>query len=842
MKKNEYISNINSSPYIDIKQKIYNSLTQNRNNQIINNNQKNIYFNNNSNKMKNGKINLENRKEKIENNNLNVEEKIINMPKSLNVNTAKEILKIKSSNNEEEELLDENIDISFSMKNKNNENDNNNNDNIIDPYCIEINQSLYEFLNNNQNYYQYNEPKFIQKVIKNENKIINSKNKIKNEINSSERTIYNSNSDAEFFVDNNISIKSFNKTKNKGRKIKNKVNITFSKGKNHKSKINYNKTNNIFFNVKEYKIKHNSIKNNNNICVHKIQQINKKDNLKNITKDKMEINEYNKKYINKNNEKHNNSYKNIYKTNNNNSLLISTFLSNKNNSRNKINNFYSNNKINKSFNLNKKDKENINNNIHRNFSFKNVINDNIILKQKNDNIKNEEKSKSVPYKNNNKKKKIQQNKNNNNNIKINTINSDNYSYIYNNFYIYNEPNNSLYEKNKMKELIEKIPNNELKNEIMILFQRIINYNKEIIINKNNKDCNYIITFSNNYIKINDNNKYREKKFDQNQLYIKNEINFFLIRNSHNNTRNYIHNNIILNNITDESFFKQYTFQQKKKIKKIKEINNKDFDTNIDINRKLNSSNILTNFNNKNENNKIELIAVNKTYKKIMNLNDIIINSNKMIDNDDISKNNNFSKNSRKRIKRHNSMKYKINQKSYDNIKKTKSSISTDLLNNKKNRKISYKLDEYYSISSNNEKILFEKNMNKLIKINDLLKNIKNSKNNNNNKNIKEDNLVMFSVICLLTEYYFMIFKNKEKINPLFKKNLKSLKEILILKRASKYILIIKFSDFNNNESKKKESNEKEQNIGLLIDKENYYNEFIKILKQLINDLNIIYLN
>ena len=67
---------------------------------------------------------------------------------------------------------------------------------------------------------------------------------------------------------------------------------------------------------------------------------------------------------------------------------------------------------------------------------------------------------------------------------------------------------------------------------------------------------------------------------------------------------------------------------------------------------------------------------------------------------------------------------------------------------------------------------------------------------------------------------------------------------MIFKKSYKYIVIIKFSDLNMTTIKNKENdeNEKNKNLGLIIDKENYYKEFIGLLKQLIPNLIIVNLN
>ena len=130
-------------------------------------------------------------------------------------------------------------------------------------------------------------------------------------------------------------------------------------------------------------------------------------------------------------------------------------------------------------------------------------------------------------------------------------------------------------------------------------------------------------------------------------------------------------------------------------------------------------------------------------------------------------------------------------------------------------------------------------MKRLIKINNLLKKIKNYKKNNI---FKEEDLIMYNVICFLSTDYIIIFKDKEKMKSLFKKNLNLIKKIMSFKKNHKFILIIEFNNSTNNKIKINEMEEKDKYLGLLIDKEKNYNEFIAILTKLVQNLEISFLN
>jgi hypothetical protein len=451
-------------------------------------------------------------------------------------------------------------------------------------------------------------------------------------------------------------------------------------------------------------------------------------------------------------------------------------------------------------------------------------------------------------------------KNNQINLFNQTSSSNNYSYNYKNFYICSDPNCNLYEKQKLTELIEKIPNDELKNEIMILYQRIINYNKEIIISNKNNSFDYLITFSNNYIKIND-NKFLGKIFDEKNFVNKNEINFSLKPIKKNNinenkdilqTNNIKNNNekskVVLMSINNESFIKQYTFKDEENDNENKNIE-KAGDTNEII--KSHTKNYI--------NDKVEVNNVNEAWKKIINLNEVVVNKDKIFSNSVLEKNNYTTnantretdvssiKKSKNKIKRYYSLKNKEINKSSNNLKKSNSSKSICKVYRSRSKISTFKINKIYNICLSNEKILFEKNVNKLKKVNELIKNINSAK--NKNKAFKEDNLIMFSVICLLSNAHFIIFKDKESIYPLFKKKLNLIKKVSVLKRSNNFILIIKFDnsdekiekEFNKNLNNK-DDHSSENNIGILINKKNYYNEFVKILKQLISNLEVEYLN
>ena len=110
------------------------------------------------------------------------------------------------------------------------------------------------------------------------------------------------------------------------------------------------------------------------------------------------------------------------------------------------------------------------------------------------------------------------------------------------------------ESKKMEELIKKISNQQLKNEIMTLFHKIINYKNEVI-NRNNNNNNfynndnnnfdYIITFSNNFIQINEND-FIGNNFNQNDFYEQSVIQISLISkksNKYNYNKKYKFNDI-----------------------------------------------------------------------------------------------------------------------------------------------------------------------------------------------------------------------------------------------------------------------------------------------------------
>ena len=130
-------------------------------------------------------------------------------------------------------------------------------------------------------------------------------------------------------------------------------------------------------------------------------------------------------------------------------------------------------------------------------------------------------------------------------------------------------------------------------------------------------------------------------------------------------------------------------------------------------------------------------------------------------------------------------------------------------------------------------------MKKLIKVESLLKDIKKS---SKDYAFKEDDLVLFNVICLLSRDYIIIFKDKEKNYPLFKKRISVMQKIMSFRKNHKFILIVEFGDLNEQYVIKNHKEEKDKYIGLLIDKEKYYNEFIDLLTQLKPDLEIVFLN
>ena len=748
-----------------------------------------------------------------------------------------------------------------------------------------INSNLSEFIINNDKYYHYDydEKNANHKSALNKNsnsKASNNATNINNDLLSSERTINMTNSDAEYFTDNyskaNNNIKNNNSNNSKNIISNNSRRSSYRKynqGNNNQYFDKFKIKNNIFNKVRIYKMNDNDKnikKSKSHSSVHKIRLIkNDKESIKGNNKEK-NIKKTNSKNIKKvksikqNEQKQYSSTKKIYNSNSNNNVFLeSKYLSNSNNTSHcRINKASSYNKINKIYKSNPNEK--VNNYIHKNFSFKNISN-NIILNQK--------KIKDI---NNTKIKKrnintIGKNQINNYSNSVNQISSNNYSYNYNNFYIYNDDQNfKLNEKRKMTELIEKIPNKELKNEIMTLYQRIINYNNEVIINNRSNSFNYIITFSNNYINMNE-NKFSRKKFDLSFFLIKREINIqfismnfnnkfknefqenkiYIISNNNenkkeNNINNYINNNnIILNDENNDDFFKQYTFKKKENDSNIhneSQNSKKSKDINEQIKQDRNTVSNNSN-NNQAENNKLELNNVNKFWNKIINRIEITTNKDKK---EKLESNFIHSRKKSIQIMKKN---YTLGNEENDDIKKsnslktiyTKSYYGDKIQLNKKNK--------FYSIYFSNEKILFEQSINKIMKLRELLKRIQSSI-KNKNKVVKEDALIMFSCICLLSNVYFMIFKDKESMKPLFKKRINLIKQLLVFKRANKFIIIIKFQDVNkniivniNNNDIYHRLNEKEENIiGILISKENSYIEFIKVLKLLIPYLEIVILN
>ena len=734
-----------------------------------------------------------------------------------------------------------------------------------------INSNLSEFIINNDQYYHYDydENNAYHKSALNKNsnsKTINNATNINNDLLSSERTINMTNSDAEYFTDNYS--KANNNNNNNNSKNKNSNNSRRSSYQ----KYNFDKfknKNNIFNNVRIYEMNDNSKKikeSHSHSHIHKIRLIkNDKESMKGNNKEK-NIKKTNSKKIKsvksikQNNQKQYSSTKKILNSNSSNNVFLeSTYLSNyNNNSHCKINKSRSYNKINKIYKSNPNEK--VNNNIHKNFSFKNISN-NIILNQKKSKDNNNLKAKKRDI------NTIGKNQINNYSNSYNQISSNNYSYNYNNFYIYNDVQNfKLNEKKKMTELIEKIPNKELKNEIMTLYQRIINYNNEVIINNRSNSFNYIITFSNNYINMKE-NKFSRKKYDLSNFLIKREINIqFISMNFNNKFKNefqenkiyFISNNnekkkekninnydIILSEENNEDFFKQYTFKkseddsnihnESKKLENLKDINEQ-----IKQNRKTVSNN---SNNNQTENNKFELNTINKFWNKVINRIEITTNKDKK------EKLEPKFINSRKKSIQIMKRNYSLGNEENNNIKKSNSLKTIYTKSYKGDKSNSNKKNKFYSIYFSNEKILFEQSINKLMKLRELLKRIQSSI-KNKNKLAKEVALIMFSCICLLSDTYFMIFKDKESLKPLFKKRINLIKQLLVFKSANKFIIIIKFQDVNkninlniNNNDIYNKLNEKEENIiGILINKKNSYIEFIKILKLLIPYLEIVILN
>lgn len=761
---------------------------------------------------------------------------IIDTNNNLEINKNNENLNQQNDNDKESQDLDENLNINISLNNLLQSDDKNKD---VNCESIKINPNLYEFISTNDNYYHYD---YNEKKIQNESeksKDLNSKNSknINNdkhsnkEILSSQRTINLSNSDAEFSFDN----KRKDIKKNYKNKLKNNKSSSCNKNKKQ-NKNNFKNKTNIFNNVRVYEL------NDSNSNKNKMK-LSKKDSKNNKELEIKKIND--KKSIKQNFIRINKSSKKINVSSNN--LIL---IPNNNNSKNYL---Y------KTRSYTKK-----NNNIQKAPSFNNFKNNNQINKKKINNINPFRDDNYYKLNKRNINSKSQQHtnkiKNNRTNLLNQTSSTNNYSYNYQNFYICSDPNCNLYEKKKLTELIEKIPNDELKNEIMILYQRIINYNKEVIICNKNNSFDYLITFSNNYIKIND-NKFLGKNFDEKSFINKNEINFSLkpIRNdninenkdilkSNNIKNNDEKSNIVLMNLNNESFIKQYTFKD--------EGNDNE---NKDLGKAGDKNEIIKSHTNNYISDKIEVNNVNESWKKIINLSEVVVNKDKIYSNPVLEKNNYTTnantretdvssiKKSKNKIKRFYSFNNKeINKSSYS-IKKENSSKSICKVYRSKSKNSTLKANKIYNICLSNEKILFEKSVNKLKKVNELIQNINSAK--NKNKAFKEDNLIMFSVICLLSNVHFIIFKDKESIYPLFKKKLNLIKKVSALKRSNNFILIIKFDCCDkkiNNEVNKNKNNKdddtNENNIGILINKKNYYIEFVRTLKQLISNLEVEYLN
>ena len=284
------------------------------------------YFNNNENNINFLRMINENPIKKIKNE--------MEKNKNGNSNSNKDKADIKNEFNAINFTLNDNS-FDDEIKNENNEND-----------IKKINKNLYEFESNNK-YFRYSNKK--------------NQNLKSEETLSSGRTINNMNSEGEFFFDN---------INNKDDKLKN---------------INTNK---IFSNITKYEFgKKNCKKNNGNKLIgmnkanykktskNKRVKDSEKNNLKikidNIKYNNIKYRKINAKSKQENRANTNNSIIKIQNTNNNNVLLISNFLTNKVNSRNKINKKHSSCR-NDTYNL----KENMN--INQNISFKNLSNNNQI--------------------------------------------------------------------------------------------------------------------------------------------------------------------------------------------------------------------------------------------------------------------------------------------------------------------------------------------------------------------------------------------------------------------------------------------------------------------------------
>jgi hypothetical protein len=318
--------------------------------------------------------------------------------------------------------------------------------------------------------------------------------------------------------------------------------------------------------------------------------------------------------------------------------------------------------------------------------------------------------------------------------------------------------------------------------------------------------------------MNFNNKFKNG-FQENKIY-------FISNNNENKKENNINNcinsnDIILSDENNEDFFKQYTF---KKIEKDSNINNesKNSEKSKEINGQIKQNRNTTSNNsnkNQNENNKFGLNTVNKFWNQIINKIEITTNKEKKE-----KLESNFI-NSRKKSSQIMKRNYTLGNEENNDIKKSNSLKTIYTKSYKGDKSNSNQKNKYYSIYFSNEKILFEQSINKLMKLRELLKSIQSSI-KNKNKLVKENALIMFSCICLLSNAYFIIFKDKESLKPLFKKRINLIKQLLVFKRENKFIIIIKFQDVNknmniniNNNNIYHRLNEKEENIiGILISK------------------------
>ena len=350
------------------------------------------------------------------------------------------------------------------------------------------------------------------------------------------------------------------------------------------------------------------------------------------------------------------------------------------------------------------------------------------------------------------------------------------------------------------------------------------------------------------------NKYSSRQLNNNS---KKNISLNLISNiqkdsKSKNSINKIKNNksekLITNNMENESIFKKYTYEQYKKSGNKKLNCAKKYLEQIipGVNSRIKSiETIKYSYSNKDrEKNKIKINTVNiNAWKKIINLNEVTIKKEKIFpfttteqsNTDLINSDFLFEKN-----KRDYSLTFKSKKEKLNNIlirEKTSKSINIFKYRDKINDLDKY--DKFFSLSIVRNKIIFQRNMKKLIKVKILLKDIQKS---SKNYAFKEEDLILFNVVCLISTEYLIIYKDKEKNYPLFKKRISLMRKIMSFKKKHKFILIAEFENLNEKKKIKNNKEEKDKYLGLLIDREKYYNEFIDLLTQINPNLEIVFLN